>query len=88
MSVAFGLDQLAATKRKHPNLGEGESGSVEDVVRRWLMTALTRAVQMSIITIADPEAPVVAMLRAAAARLPAGVVEWTTTGAWEVLAGV
>ncbi len=78
ITIAYGLDQLAVTKQKHPNLAPGETDTPENVVRRWLMIPLTRAVNTLIITITDPDAPVLEPLRAAAARLPAGVVEWTT----------
>jgi hypothetical protein len=88
VTVCFALDQLVATKLKHPNLQEGDRGTAEDVANRWLMIALTRAVQTSIITIADPAAPLVATLRAATARLPAGVVEWTTTAQCPSLLGM
>jgi hypothetical protein len=77
-TVAFGLDSFAANKVRHPNLAPNESESPDTVVNRWLMIALTRAVQTLIITIVDPEAPVVRILRAASARLPHGIVEWTT----------
>jgi hypothetical protein len=78
VTVAYGLDQLAITKHKHPNLASGETDTPENVVRRWLMIALTRAVNTLIITVADPAAPIVRPLRVAAAQLPSGVVEWTT----------
>lgn len=78
VTVAYGLDQLAATKHKHPNLAPGETDTPENLVRRWLMIALTRAVNTLIITITDPAAPILQSLRSAAARLPSGVVEWTT----------
>ncbi len=42
------------------------------------MIALTRAVNTLIVTVSDPTAPVLEPLRAAAALLPAGIVEWTT----------
>jgi len=78
VTVAFGLDQLAATKHKHPNLEADADDTPENVVRRWMMIALTRAVHTLVVTIADPQAPLVATLRGAAARMPDGVVEWTT----------
>jgi hypothetical protein len=77
-TVAFGLDSFAANRLRHPNLAPNESESPETVVNRWLMIALTRAVHTLIITIIDPEAPVVRTLRSASARLPHGIVEWTT----------
>lgn len=77
-TVAFGLDQLAATKHKYPNLEADADDTPENVVRRWMMIALTRAVHTLVITIADPQAPLVATLRGAAERMPKGVVEWTT----------
>jgi hypothetical protein len=78
VTIALGLDQLIASKTKYPNLQPGEVDSPENVVRRWLMMAITRVVSTLVITITDPEAPFVATLRAAAATLPDGVVEWTT----------
>ncbi len=77
-TVAFGLDRFAANKLKHPNLGSVETGTPADVVNRWLMIALTRAVHTLVITIDDLNAPIVDALRAASKRLPDGVVEWTT----------
>jgi hypothetical protein len=77
VSVAFGLDQLIATKLKYPNLEPGGNDTPENVANRWLMIALTRAVHMLVIAIADANAPIVATLRAVTAKMPAGVVEWT-----------
>jgi hypothetical protein len=76
VALSLGLDVLLAAKAKHPNLAPGEVETPDNVARRWLMIALTRAVQTLVITIDDPNAPIVATLRAAAAELPAGVVEW------------
>jgi hypothetical protein len=42
------------------------------------MIAITRAVSTLVITITNPDAPIVDTLRAAAAALPDGIVEWTT----------
>jgi hypothetical protein len=78
VTVALGLDQLIASKIKYPNLAPGETESPEGVARRWLMIALTRAVSVLIITITDPDAPVVATLRVASATLADGIVQWTT----------
>jgi hypothetical protein len=78
IAIAFGLDQFFSNKLKYPNLAPGDLDTAENVARRWLMTALTRAVHTLVITIADPQAPLVNMLRAAAATMPPDVVEWTT----------
>jgi len=78
IAIAFGLDQLFGNKLKYPNLAPGDLDTAENVARRWLMTALTRAVHTLVITVADPQSPLVDMLRAAAATMPPDVVEWTT----------
>jgi hypothetical protein len=77
-AVAFGLDELWAGKMRYPNLAIDEADLPENVARRWLMIALTRAVHTLVITISDPNAPIVETLRGASLRLPNGVVEWTT----------
>ena len=78
VTIALGLDQLIASKIKYPNLAAGDTESPESVARRWLMIAITRAVSTLVITITNPDAPIVETLRAAAAALPDGIVEWTT----------
>ncbi|MBD5654073.1 MAG: hypothetical protein IAI50_02690, partial [Candidatus Eremiobacteraeota bacterium] len=78
VTVALGLDDLDAVRRKYPNLAPGEIESPENVARRWLMIALTRAVHTLVIGVRDERAPIVATLRDAASRMPDGVIEWTT----------
>ncbi len=75
-TVAFGLDELYANKLKHPNLAPGEHASAEDVAKRWLMIALTRAAHVLVVTVENEASPVAGWLRAAAARMPDDVVEW------------
>jgi hypothetical protein len=78
ITVAYGLDQLVAAKQKHPNFNAGETDTPENVARRWLMIALTRAVHTLIVTIANPNAPVAQTLRDVTAATPKDVVEWMT----------
>ncbi len=75
-TVAFALDDLYANKLKHPNLAPGEDASPEEVAKRWLMIALTRAAHMLVVTVENEASPVADWLRAAAARMPDDVVEW------------
>jgi energy-coupling factor transporter ATP-binding protein EcfA2 len=76
-TLLFALDDLFANKLKHPNLHASDGAIAPDLIaRRWLMIPLTRAVQLLIVHVRDPESRVAAMLREAASAMPAGVVEW------------
>jgi hypothetical protein len=70
------LDDLYAQRRKHPNLAAGETASPEDVAKRWLLMALTRAADVLVVSVRDWESETGRWIRAAAREMPKGVVEW------------
>ena len=77
ITVLLDFDDLYAHKMRYPNFGPSESNrDPAAAARRWLLIPLTRAVHMLVITVRDPQSPVHALLREAAAGLPEGLVEW------------
>jgi len=75
VTIALALDKLYEQRLKYPNLSPGDDCTAEDVAKRWLLMALTRAAHMLVVTVDDPASPVAGWLREATAALPAGLVE-------------
>ena len=75
LTLALDLDDLYAQKIRHPNFEvDGEGLDPAGAALRWLLMPLTRAVHTLVITIREPESPIVAMLRRASAEAPADAV--------------
>jgi len=75
VTVALALDRLYEQRLKYPNLAPGDDCTAEDVAKRWLLMALTRAAHMLVVTVDDAASPVAGWLRDATASLPDGIVE-------------
>ncbi|MFY9632223.1 MAG: hypothetical protein WAJ94_11510, partial [Candidatus Cybelea sp.] len=75
-TVLVALDEFYAHRVAHPNLRPGDRCTPEDVAKRWLLMALTRAAQTLAITLSDPSSEVAGWLLGAAGASPGGVVEW------------
>ncbi|HEY5425750.1 MAG TPA: hypothetical protein VIJ77_04295, partial [Candidatus Tumulicola sp.] len=75
-TVLVALDDSYTHRVAHPNIRAGDSCTPEDVAKRWLLMALTRAAQTLVITLEDPASIVGQWLRQATKALPPGVVEW------------
>ena len=83
ITVALNLDDFHKNKLRYPNQNASDPQiDPEIVANRWLLIPLTRAVQTLVIVVRDPQAPVIARLRAALddCDLPAKVVEWIDAG--------
>jgi hypothetical protein len=76
ITVAWDLDAFYARRKERPHMQASDSGSPELVAGRWLMTVLTRSVHTLVVILRDPSSELAAILRAAAERMPKGVVEW------------
>jgi|GEM_PF-4609246 len=76
ITVAWDLDAFYARRKERPHMQSSDSGSPELVAGRWLMTVLTRSVHTLVVILRDPSSELAAILRAAAERMPKGVVEW------------
>jgi hypothetical protein len=79
ITVAFDVDDFLKNKLRYPNQSASDPQIHPEIVaNRWLLIPLTRAVQTLVIVVRDPQAPVIARLRAALedSDLPAKVVEW------------
>jgi hypothetical protein len=70
------LDELYTHRVMHPKMSAGDRCSPEDVAKRWLLMAITRAAQTLAITLSDQSSHVAEVLRAATGALPDGIVEW------------
>jgi hypothetical protein len=75
-TLLVGLDAFYSHRLAHPNLKAGEGTTPEQVARRWMLMALTRAAHTLTITLDDPSSAVAGWLRSAAATLPRDLVEW------------
>ena len=75
-TVLIALDEFYAHRLAHPNLRPADRCTPDDVARRWMLMALTRAAQTLAITISDPSSEVGGWLRRATRALPEGAVEW------------
>jgi hypothetical protein len=83
ITVALDVDDFVKNKLRYPNQNASDPQIDPDIVaNRWLLIPLTRAVQTLVIVVRDPQAPVIARLRAALedSELPAQVVEWIDAG--------
>ncbi|MGA9945892.1 MAG: AAA family ATPase [Candidatus Cybelea sp.] len=78
-TVLVALDESYQNRVAHPNLHPDDRCTPDDVAKRWLLMALTRAAQTLAITISDSSSEVAGWLRRAASALPDGVVEWETS---------
>jgi hypothetical protein len=74
-TLLVGLDAFYAHRLKYPHLTEGDRCSAEDVAKRWLLMALTRAAQVLAVTLDDPNSEVASWIHAAAAAMPEGVAQ-------------
>lgn len=72
------LDDLYAHRVAHPKLHGDDRCTPDDVAKRWLLMALTRAAQTLAVTLRDPSSEVADWLRRATGALPDGVVDWRT----------
>ncbi len=74
-TLLIGLDAFYQHRLAHPNLHAGDRSTPEDVAKRWILMALTRAASTLAITLDDPDSEVAQWLRRASASLR-DVVEW------------
>jgi hypothetical protein len=72
-TLLVGVDAFYAHRLKYPHLTDGDRCSAEDVAKRWLLMALTRAAQVLAVTLDDPNSEVASWIHAAAAAMPEGV---------------
>jgi len=75
-TVLVALDEFYAHRLAHPNVRSDDRCTPEDVAKRWLLMAVTRAAQTLAITLSDQASEVAGWLRGAAGTLPGGVLEW------------
>jgi hypothetical protein len=69
------LDAWDANRLRHPNVEAGESVSADDVARRALLLAVTRAAHVLVITTSDPTSRVARWLEEAAVEAGSDIVE-------------
>jgi hypothetical protein len=75
-TVLVALDDLYTHRVAHPKLRADDRCTPDDVAKRWLLMALTRAAQTLAVTLHDPSSEVAGWLRRATDALSDGVVEW------------
>jgi hypothetical protein len=72
------LDERDRQRLKYPNLAPGETVSEDDVARRSLLLALTRAAHVLVVTVKDPGSRTAGWLEEAAREVGPDIVErWT-----------
>ncbi len=74
-TLLVGLDAFYKHRLAHPNLRPDDRSMPEQVAKRWLLMALTRAASTLAITLDDPESEVARWLRCAALATP-DAIEW------------
>jgi hypothetical protein len=77
-TVLIALDDFYKHRVAHPNVLPGDRCTPDDVAKRWMLMAVTRAAQTLAITLSDPSSEVADWLRRANNTLPNDVVEWQT----------
>jgi hypothetical protein len=74
-AVLLDLDAWDANRLRHPNVEAGETTSADDVARRALLLALTRAAHVLVITTSDPASRAAQWLEEAAAESGEDIIE-------------
>ncbi len=72
-TLLVGLDSFYAHRLKYPHLSDSDRCTADQVAKRWLLMALTRAAQTLAVTLEDPSSEVARWIHSAAAILPEGV---------------
>ena len=74
-TLLVALDELYAHRVAHPKMSAEDRCSPEDVAKRWLLMAVTRAARTLVITLSDPSSQVFDWLQRAAATVSDEVAE-------------
>jgi len=74
-TLLVGLDAFYRHRLARPNLHAGDRSTPEEVAKRWILMALTRAASTLAITLDDPDSDVAQWLRRASVSLR-DAVEW------------
>lgn len=72
-TLLVGLDTFYQHRLSHPNLRPDDRSTPEQVAKRWLLMAMTRAASTLAITLDDAQSEVAQWLRAASGNVPAAV---------------
>jgi hypothetical protein len=74
-AVLLDLDEWDSNRLRHPNVEAGESATADDVARRALLLAVTRAAHVLVVTTRDPQSRVARWLEEAAIETGGDIVE-------------
>ena len=74
-AILLDLDEWDSNRLRHPNVEAGESVTADDVARRALLLAVTRAAHVLVVTTRDPQSRVARWLEEASVETGGDIVE-------------